>query len=69
MATRKKTTAKKKSPEFIFHVVKWNEDGSKKLVSKKITVKRATLNSARSYMTKKYPRPYFFELYSSKFPK
>lgn len=62
MATKNKT----KPTQFTFQVVLRSDNGNKLLEKKMVKVKRASLASARDYMIKKYPRPYFFELYSKK---
>lgn len=67
MAIKKTTTKKtttKKQPQFVFDVVLWDETGNKKLFKKRVKIRRATQSSAKSVMIKKYPRPYFFELYN-----
>lgn len=57
-----KKTKAKTQPEFVFEVVLWSDNGNKLLQKKTVTVKRATLTSARDFIAKKYPKPYFFEL-------
>ncbi len=49
---------------FEFHIVKWNEKGTKLLEKHKMTVQRQTLSSARTVVRKKYPpsKGYFEEL-------
>lgn len=62
-------TAKKKKlnlVEFTYGVVLWKDGGNTLVEKKKVKVKRATERSARDWMIKKYPRPYFFELDSKK---
>lgn len=62
MATTKKAT----TTEFTFQVVLWSDDRKKLLVKKLVKVKRASQSSARDFMIKKYPSPYYFELHSKK---
>lgn len=62
------TTKKKKLNlvEFTYGVVLWKDFGHTLVEKKTVKVKRASERSAREYMIKKYPRPYFFELDSKK---
>ena len=48
---------------FVFQLVLWTNDGNELIESKMIKVKRVLQDSAKNFMAKKYPAPYFFELY------
>lgn len=56
----------KKPTEYTFQVTLHSDNGNKLLEKKMVKVKRASQTSARDFMIKKYPRPYFFELHSTK---
>jgi hypothetical protein len=47
--------------KFTFEVVLWDETGNKLLFKKDVAVKRATQRSAKEYLQKKFPLPYFIE--------
>lgn len=49
---------------FIFDTVLWSEDGNTLLEKHTTTIRRVHLQTARNVIAKKYPRPYFTELYS-----
>jgi len=49
--------------KFIFQVTLWEDDVLK--VNKLISITRVHQRTARDIMIKRYPRPYFFELYST----
>lgn len=51
---------------FEFHIVKWNEAGSKLLEKITMTVQRQSLSNARTVVRRKYPayQGYFEELNS-----
>jgi hypothetical protein len=46
---------------YIFQIVLWDETGNILLVKKDVTIKRATQRTAKEYLQKKYPLPYFIE--------
>lgn len=47
--------------KFTFEVVLWDETGNVLLFKKEVAVRRATQRSAKEYLQKKYPLPYFIE--------
>lgn len=47
--------------KFTFEVVLWDETGNVLLFKKEVEVRRATQRSAKEYLQKKYPLPYFIE--------
>lgn len=47
--------------KFTFEVVLWDETGNVLLFKKDVAVRRATQRSAKYYLQKKYPLPYFIE--------
>ncbi len=49
-------------PKFIFTVVLWDESGNVKLFRKNIGIRRAKQRSAKDFLIRRYPRPYFVEL-------
>jgi hypothetical protein len=46
---------------YIFEVVLWDETGNVLLFKKDVTIRRATQRTAKEYLQKKYPFPYFIE--------
>jgi hypothetical protein len=46
---------------YIFEVVLWDETGNVLLFKKDVTIRRATQRTAKEYLQKKYPLPYFIE--------
>jgi hypothetical protein len=57
-----KKASKKTSVKYVYSVVLWDSTGNKLLDKKTVKVSRATQKSAKEFMSKKYPKPYFFEL-------
>lgn len=47
--------------KFTFEVVLWDETCNVLLFKKDVAVKRATQRSAKEYLQKKYPLPYYIE--------
>ena len=60
-----KKTAKKQ-PQWQFDVWLWNESGTKIKEKHRMNVRRKEEESARSIVRKKYPFPYFVELWNVK---
>jgi hypothetical protein len=46
---------------YIFEVVLWDETGNVLLFKKDVSIRRATQRTAKEYLQKKYPFPYFIE--------
>jgi hypothetical protein len=51
---------------FCYDVILKNPDTDKIIFKKRIEVKRQNQKSAKEFLIKKFPKPYFLELYSSK---
>ena len=62
-------TIKSKIYVFEFHIVLWSEDGNTLQEKYVKRVRRAKLNTAREYIKKAFPRPYFVELNTIKLGK
>lgn len=60
---------KKKKQYWIYDIVRWNNDGSKLLEKRRMTVQRENEYFARSVVRKKFPpsKGYFEELRSKKY--
>jgi hypothetical protein len=50
---------------WIYDVILRDPDTDKILFKKRVKVKRVNQRSAKEYMIKKFPRPYFFELWNT----
>jgi hypothetical protein len=64
MTTKKTTKKSTKLPQFVYDVVLWDETGNIILFKKRVKIRRAKQITAKDFIIKQYPRPYFVELWS-----